>query len=86
MYAYSSHERSSNENQNQVLRRFIPKDQAIETLGERQLVYRSIRRWIWDHLNALIGIYQSRSSCLISVTKFVQIIFYKLPFNKGLKR
>ena len=37
-HAYSPHERGSNENRNRVLRRFIPKGQAIEELSDRQLV------------------------------------------------
>ena len=37
-HAYSPHERGSNENRNRVLRRFIPKGQAIEELSEHQLV------------------------------------------------
>ena len=37
-HAYSPHERGSNENCNRVLRRFIPKGQAIEELSEHQLV------------------------------------------------
>ena len=37
-HAYSPHERDSNENRNRVLRRFIPKGQAIEELSDRQLV------------------------------------------------
>ena len=36
-HAYSPHERGSNENRNRVLRRFIPKGQAIEELSDRQL-------------------------------------------------
>ncbi|WP_260159121.1 hypothetical protein, partial [Levilactobacillus brevis] len=31
------------------------------------------------HLNVLIGIHQSRSSCLIYVIKFVQVISCNLP-------
>uniref|UniRef100_UPI0035A338BA transposase n=1 Tax=Limosilactobacillus reuteri TaxID=1598 RepID=UPI0035A338BA len=34
------------------------------------------------HLNVLIGIHQSRSSCLICVTKFVQVISCNLPLLK----
>ncbi len=37
-HAYSPHERGSNENRNRVLRRFIPKVQAIEELSDYQLV------------------------------------------------
>ena len=37
-HAYSPHERGSNENRNRVLRRFIPKGQAIEELSDYQLV------------------------------------------------
>ncbi|AJA81560.1 IS30 family transposase [Levilactobacillus brevis] len=37
-HAYSPHERGSNENRNRVLRRFIPKGQAIEELSDHQLV------------------------------------------------
>ena len=37
-HAYSPHERGSNENRNRVLRRFIPKGQAIEELSDCQLV------------------------------------------------
>lgn len=37
-HAYSPHECGSNENLNRVLRRFIPKGQAIEELSDRQLV------------------------------------------------
>ncbi|WP_270514872.1 IS30 family transposase, partial [Limosilactobacillus fermentum] len=37
-HAYSPHERVSNENRNRVLRRFIPKGQAIEELSDHQLV------------------------------------------------
>lgn len=37
-HAYSPHECGSNENRNRVLRRFIPKGQAIEELSDRQLV------------------------------------------------
>ena len=37
-HAYSPHERDSNENRNRVLRRFIPKGQAIEELSDYQLV------------------------------------------------
>ena len=37
-HAYSPHERGSNENRNRVLRRFIPKGQAIEGLSDYQLV------------------------------------------------
>ena len=37
-HAYSLHERGSNENRNRVLRRFIPKGQAIEELSDYQLV------------------------------------------------
>ncbi|MCS8616858.1 hypothetical protein EFE01_03780, partial [Latilactobacillus curvatus] len=35
------------------------------------------------HLNVLIGIHQSRSSCLIYVIKFVQVISCNLPFKKN---
>ncbi|WP_261622716.1 IS30 family transposase, partial [Limosilactobacillus fermentum] len=37
-HAYSPHEHGSNENCNRVLRRFIPKGQAIEELSDHQLV------------------------------------------------
>ena len=37
-HAYSPHERGSNENRNRVLRRFIPRGQAIEELSDYQLV------------------------------------------------
>ena len=37
--------------------------------------------WLPDHLNVLTGIHQSRSSCLICVTKFVQVISCNLPNN-----
>ncbi|MEE6683723.1 transposase [Limosilactobacillus reuteri] len=36
---------------------------------------------IADHLNVLTGTHQSRSSCLIYVTKFVQVISCNLPYN-----
>ena len=37
-HAYSPHERGSNENRNRVLRRFIPKGQAIEELSDHKLI------------------------------------------------
>ncbi|WP_173007536.1 IS30 family transposase, partial [Lactobacillus helveticus] len=37
-HAYSPHERGSNENRNRVLRRFIPKVQAIEELNDHKLI------------------------------------------------
>lgn len=37
-HAYSPHERSSNENRNRVLRRFIYKGQAIEELSNHKLI------------------------------------------------
>ena len=37
-HAYSPHEHGSNENRNRVLRRFIPKGQAIEALSDHKLV------------------------------------------------
>ena len=38
-HAYSLHERSSNENRNRVLRRFIPKGKPIEELSDNELVH-----------------------------------------------
>ena len=37
-HAYSPHERGSNENRNRVLRRFIPKGQAIEEICDDELI------------------------------------------------
>ena len=37
-YAYSPHERGSNENRNRVLRRFIPKGQPIEEISDDELI------------------------------------------------
>ena len=37
-HAYSPHERGSNENRNRVLRRFIPKGQAMEELSDHKLI------------------------------------------------
>ncbi|WP_260239048.1 hypothetical protein, partial [Limosilactobacillus fermentum] len=37
------------------------------------------------HLNVLTGAHQSRSSCLIYVIKFVQVISYNLPNIKSMK-
>ena len=45
--------------------------------------FKSIGIWIHGHLNVLIGIHQSRSSCLIYVTKFVQVISCNLPSTEN---
>ena len=44
--------------------------------------FKLIGIWIPDHLNVLTGIHQSRSSCLIYVIKFVQVISCNLPYKK----
>ena len=77
-HAYSPHERGSNENRNRVLRRFIPKGQAIEELSDYQLVQIN---WYLNSrpLKCLNWHTPSRSSCLIYVTKFVQVISCNLP-------
>ena len=43
--------------------------------------FKSIGIWIHGHLNVLIGIHQSRSSCLIYITKFVQVISCNLSYD-----
>jgi IS30 family transposase len=51
--AYSSWERGSNENQNRMIRRFIPKGTAIHTVSDKEI--NEIQNWMNNYPRKKLG-------------------------------
>ena len=54
----------------------------LDRIGEPIPMKKMVWKRFWNIIFGLIGIHQSRSSCLIYVTKFVQVISCNLPLFK----
>ncbi len=52
-HPYSSYERGSNENQNRLIRRHVPKGTDLDTISKRDV--KEIEKWINEYPRALFG-------------------------------
>lgn len=65
-HPYSSWERGSNENQNKIIRRFIPKGTDIATISIEEI--KEIEEWINNYPRKILG-YRSASEMVLEITK-----------------
>jgi len=65
-HPYSAWERGTNENQNKMIRRFIPKGTDISKISEKEL--KEIEKWMNNYPRKILG-YRSASELVFEVTK-----------------
>ena len=64
-HPYSAWERGSNENQNRIIRRFIPKGRSIATVTEKEI--KEIERWMNNYPRKILG-YRTANEMVLEAT------------------
>lgn len=65
-HPYSAWERGSNENQNKIIRRFIPKSRSIATVTDKEI--KEIEEWMNNYPRKILG-YRTAKEMVLQVTK-----------------
>jgi len=65
-HPYSSWERGTNENQNRMIRRFIPKGTDISTISEKEI--KNIENWMNNYPRKILG-YRTANEMVLEATK-----------------
>lgn len=65
-HPYTAWERGSNENQNKIIRRFIPKGRSIATVTDEEV--KEIEEWINNYPRKILG-YKTANEMVLEVTK-----------------
>lgn len=65
-HPYSAWERGSNENQNRIIRRFIPKGKSIATISENEV--KEIENWMNNYPRKILG-YKTPNQLVSEITK-----------------